>query len=100
MSTVTQNEANDYDIDVAIIFDKDNLNELGSIAAKNIIVDALNRKCTNFKTPPEAKLIVSGLYMLITTMLILLYTEEKKKTMEVIHINMLVVYGEIETQGQ
>jgi len=55
MSTVTQNEANDYDIDVAIVFDKDNLNGLGSIAVKNVIVDALNRKCTNFKTPPEAK---------------------------------------------
>ena len=55
MSTVTQNESNDYDIDVAIVFDKDNLNGLGSIAVKNVIVDALNRKCTNFKTPPEAR---------------------------------------------
>lgn len=55
MSTVTQNESNDYDIDVAIVFDKDNLSGLGSIAVKNVIVDALNRKCTNFKTPPEAR---------------------------------------------
>ena len=55
MSTVTQNEENDYDIDVAIVFDDTNLNGLGQIAVKKVIVDALKRKCTNFKTPPEAK---------------------------------------------
>jgi regulator of replication initiation timing len=54
MSTVTQNETNDYDIDVAIIFDKSNLPE-GTTATKNIIVDSLKRKCKQFKTEPEAK---------------------------------------------
>ena len=54
MSTVIQNEKNDYDIDVAIIFDETNLNGLGSIAVKNMVVEALKKKCTNFKTPPEA----------------------------------------------
>ncbi|MBO2945652.1 nucleotidyltransferase [Paenibacillus sp. F411] len=54
MSTVVQNEDNDYDIDVAIVFEKSNLPG-GTIATKNIIVNALKRKCTGFKTPPEAK---------------------------------------------
>ena len=36
MSTVTKNENNDYDIDVAIVFDDVNLNGLGYIAVKNI----------------------------------------------------------------
>ena len=55
MSTVIQNDENDYDIDVAIVFDKDNIGEIGTIAIKNIVVNALKRKCTNFKTEPEAK---------------------------------------------
>lgn len=53
MDTVVQNEENEYDIDVAIIFDKDKLPE-GTIATKNIVVDALKRKCKRFKTEPEA----------------------------------------------
>lgn len=54
MSTVTQNENNDYDIDVAIVFDETNLNGLGPIAVKNMVVDSLKRKCTSFKTEPKA----------------------------------------------
>lgn len=54
MSTVIQNESNDYDIDVAIVFDKDTIPE-GVTAVKNFVVDALKRKCTNFKVPPYAK---------------------------------------------
>ncbi|MGG1940426.1 cyclic GMP-AMP synthase DncV-like nucleotidyltransferase [Paenibacillus polymyxa] len=54
MSTVVQNEDNDYDIDVAIVFDKSNLPD-ETTATKKIIVNALKRKCTGFKTPPEAK---------------------------------------------
>lgn len=54
MSTVTQNENNDYDIDVAVVFDDVNLNGLGPIAVKNMVVEALKEKCTNFKTEPEA----------------------------------------------
>lgn len=55
MSTVTQNEENDYDIDVAIVFDSSNIEGKGSIAIKNVVVNALKRKCTNFKKEPEAK---------------------------------------------
>lgn len=55
MGTVIQNDSNDYDIDVAIIFDEENIDSVGSIAIKNIVVDALKRKCTNFKKEPEAK---------------------------------------------
>lgn len=55
MSTVIQNDKNDYDIDVAIVFDETNIGDIGAIAIKNIIVDSLKRKCTNFKNEPEAK---------------------------------------------
>lgn len=55
MSTVIQNDKNDYDIDIAIVFDSNNIGEIGSIAIKNVIVDSLKRKCTNFKATPEAK---------------------------------------------
>lgn len=55
MSTVIQNDKNDYDIDVAIVFDETNIEDIGSIAIKNVIVDSLKRKCTNFKNEPEAK---------------------------------------------
>lgn len=55
MSTVTQNDSNDYDIDVAIIFDEDTLGEgTGTTKAKNIVVDALKKKCENFITEPTA----------------------------------------------
>lgn len=54
MHTVVQNDNKDYDIDVAIIFDKDNLGEdIGAIKAKNIVCDALKRKCTLLKKEPE-----------------------------------------------
>lgn len=55
MSTVIQNDKKDYDIDIAIVFDDTNIRNIGSIAIKNVIVDALKRKCTNFKNEPEAK---------------------------------------------
>lgn len=55
MHTVVQNDSNDYDIDVAIVFEKDNLAVKGAQAIKNVIVDALKRKCTGFTTEPEAK---------------------------------------------
>ncbi|MDU2895245.1 MAG: nucleotidyltransferase [Clostridium sp.] len=55
MATVTQNEENDYDIDIAIVFDESNIRGVGPIAIKNVIVDALKEKCKNFNTEPEAK---------------------------------------------
>lgn len=54
MSTVVQNEDNDYDIDVAIVFDKSNLPD-GTTATKNIVVNALKKKCGQFNVEPEAK---------------------------------------------
>lgn len=54
MHTVVQNDNKDYDIDVAIIFDKDNLgNDIGAIKAKNIVCDALKRKCNQLRNDPE-----------------------------------------------
>lgn len=53
MSTIVQNESNEYDIDVAIIFEKNNFPE-GTQATKNMIVDALKRKTKTFRTEPEA----------------------------------------------
>ena len=56
MYTVVQNDNKDYDIDVAIIFDKDNLgNDIGAIKAKNIVCEALKKKCTQLKNDPEVK---------------------------------------------
>lgn len=55
MHTTVQNDKNDYDIDVAIVMDIDLIGDIGPIAIKNVIVDALMRKCPNFKNEPEAK---------------------------------------------
>lgn len=54
MSTIVQNESSDYDIDVAIVFEKDNLPE-GTTATKNIVKSALRKKSKQFKDEPEAK---------------------------------------------
>jgi len=54
MNTVTQKENNEYDIDVAIVFDKEALPE-GTTATKNIIFNALKKKTTYFKNEPEKK---------------------------------------------
>ncbi len=55
MSTIVQNDNHDYDIDVAIVFDEENIGkETGMVKSKNIVVNALKRKCTNFKKEPEA----------------------------------------------
>lgn len=54
MYTVTQNESNDYDIDVAIIFEKDAIPS-GTIATKNFVVEALKKKTARFNVQPEAK---------------------------------------------
>lgn len=53
MSTVTQNDENDYDIDVAVIFDKDNI-PASALDCRKLVEDALSRKCTNFVIPPTA----------------------------------------------
>ncbi|WP_218839243.1 nucleotide-binding domain-containing protein [Evansella halocellulosilytica] len=53
ISTVTQNDENDYDIDVAVIFDKNNL-PASALDSRKLIEDALCRKCTNFVIAPTA----------------------------------------------
>lgn len=53
MSTVTKNDSNDYDIDVAVIFEEDNIGEeTGTTKVKSIVANALKRKCVNFITEP------------------------------------------------
>lgn len=55
MSTVVQNDSNDYDIDIAIIFEEDNISEdIGTTTIKHTVANALKKKCSNFKKEPEA----------------------------------------------
>lgn len=55
MSTIVQNDNKDYDIDVAVVFDKKVLGDLGAQATRNIVADALRRKTKQFKAEPEVK---------------------------------------------
>lgn len=55
LSTVVQNEENDYDIDVAVVFDKSVLGDKGARATRNIVADALKRKTKQFNAEPEVK---------------------------------------------
>lgn len=55
MHTVIQNDSNDYDIDVAIVFDSENIHGLGPLSIRNIVADAINRKKGNLGTNPEVK---------------------------------------------
>lgn len=55
MSTVTQNEDNDYDIDVAVVFNKNDLGDKGPFATRNMVADALSRKTKQFNAEPEVK---------------------------------------------
>ncbi|MCL2221249.1 MAG: nucleotidyltransferase [Oscillospiraceae bacterium] len=54
MSTVTQNDSSNYDIDVAIIFDSTNIAGVGHIAIKNVVEDALRRSNVQWKKEPTA----------------------------------------------
>lgn len=51
MSTLVQSDE-DYDIDVAVAFDKNDFNN-GSGASKNIFIDIVKTTTANFKTSPE-----------------------------------------------
>lgn len=55
MSTVVQNEDSDYDIDVAIVFDTDDLNDIGPQTMRNVVANALRRKTKQFNAEPEVK---------------------------------------------
>lgn len=55
MSTVVQNDDSDYDIDVAVVFEKTDLNGKGARATRNMVADALRRKTKQFSAEPEVK---------------------------------------------
>lgn len=55
MSTVVQNDEKDYDIDVAIVFDKSNISTLSPLQARRLVRDALKKKCGQLKREPECK---------------------------------------------
>lgn len=55
MSTVIQNEDGDYDIDVAVVFDKSVLGDKGAQATRNLVANALKRKTKQFNAEPEVK---------------------------------------------
>lgn len=55
MHTTVQNDQYDYDIDVGIVFESDNLNELGPLATRNMVADALERKTKQFADTPNVK---------------------------------------------
>lgn len=55
MHTVVQNDENDYDIDVGIVFESDNLDGLGPLATRNMVGNALERKTKQFAEEPEIK---------------------------------------------
>lgn len=55
MSTVVQNEDHDYDIDVAVVFDKSTLGDKGAQATRNMVANALRRKTKQFNAEPEVK---------------------------------------------
>lgn len=55
MSTVIQNDKKDYDIDVAIIFDKVNIGDMGPRQARNLVKAALDMKNGNFANKAEVK---------------------------------------------
>lgn len=55
MHTIVQNDENDYDIDVGIVFEKENLNDLGPLATRNMVANALGRKTGQFAEKPDVK---------------------------------------------
>lgn len=55
MSTIVQNESGDYDIDVAVVFDKSVLGNKGAQATRNVVANALKRKTKQFNAEPEVK---------------------------------------------
>lgn len=55
MHTIVQNDENDYDIDVGIVFESDNLDDLGPRATRNMVANALERKTKQFAEAPDVK---------------------------------------------
>lgn len=55
MHTIVQNDKKNYDIDVAIVFDSDNLEDLGPLATRNMVASALKLEMYQFSDEPEVK---------------------------------------------
>ena len=55
MATIVQNEDHDYDIDVAVVFNKSDLGDKGALATRNMVANALRRKTKQFNAEPEVK---------------------------------------------
>lgn len=55
MHTTVQNDKNDYDIDVGIVFESNNLNDKGPLVIRNMVADALKRKTKQFAEDPNVK---------------------------------------------
>ena len=55
MSTVVQNEDDNYDIDVAVVFNKSVLGDKGAQATRNMVANALKKKTKQFNAEPEVK---------------------------------------------
>src|SRR5699024_4946598 len=55
MHTVVQNDHNNYDIDVGIVFEKENLGDIGPLATRNMVSSALKKETWQFTEDPEVK---------------------------------------------
>jgi len=55
MHTTVQNDKNDYDIDVGVVFESNALGSLGPLATRNMVANALKRKTKQFAEEPEVK---------------------------------------------
>lgn len=55
MHTIVQNDSNDFDIDVGIVFEADNLADRGAESIRNMFRNALERKTNTFTDEPEVK---------------------------------------------
>jgi len=54
MSTLTQNDNKEYDIDIAVAFDEDEIPD-DPADARKVVEEALRKKCANFLDPPTAR---------------------------------------------
>lgn len=55
MHTTVQNDDKDYDIDIGVVFESNNLSDLGALATRNMVANALKRKTKQFADEPEVK---------------------------------------------
>jgi len=54
MHTANKSENNDYDIDIAVIFEKDDL-PASALSARQRVAEAINKKASGFTKDPEAR---------------------------------------------